>query len=336
LISAVLFRGPIDAALLRCIAILLITHSHLDALYPAPQIATGGALGNALFFLSSGYGLAEGLRSVPSGFGSWYASRLLRLYPATVITVAVFELGARGGWMHWSVLDYLAMFVWPTPAWFISALLIFYLGLYLTLRAGGIGLHRLVLGATVAVYLAAYWTQVDLDRYSIEGPSNFKWIFYFLLMMLGAYLSRTGSLIGPPRAWHYLAGLALALAYLGVGYALAQGQFTRYQFAIHAITVPLVMAIAILCRAPWLASLFTRFTAMRFAVLLLAGVTLEVYLLQFYVYSHPIIISLPFPQNVAVFSLVLLSLAVILRAAAARIGSALGAPAPARSLMPER
>lgn len=44
-----------DTNLLRAIAILLIFNSHIDAMYPYPQLGTGGALGNGIFFFLSGY-----------------------------------------------------------------------------------------------------------------------------------------------------------------------------------------------------------------------------------------------------------------------------------------
>ena len=40
---------------LRLIAILLVFHSHSGPLYPAEALANGGAVGNALFFIISGY-----------------------------------------------------------------------------------------------------------------------------------------------------------------------------------------------------------------------------------------------------------------------------------------
>lgn len=41
--------------LAKFFAVLLVLNSHLDKCYPIPALATGGALGNALFFFVSGY-----------------------------------------------------------------------------------------------------------------------------------------------------------------------------------------------------------------------------------------------------------------------------------------
>ena len=51
-------RRTTDTTLMLFMATVLITLSHLDAFVPDPRIATGGAIGNSLFFFLSGYGLA--------------------------------------------------------------------------------------------------------------------------------------------------------------------------------------------------------------------------------------------------------------------------------------
>lgn len=40
---------------LKTVAVLLVINSHFDCLYPIPALATGGAMGNALFFIVSGF-----------------------------------------------------------------------------------------------------------------------------------------------------------------------------------------------------------------------------------------------------------------------------------------
>jgi peptidoglycan/LPS O-acetylase OafA/YrhL len=47
-----------DTTFLRFVAIWLITNSYLDKRYPVSAMATGGQLGNSLFFMLSGFGVA--------------------------------------------------------------------------------------------------------------------------------------------------------------------------------------------------------------------------------------------------------------------------------------
>ncbi len=303
------FRGPLDAALVRCLAILLVTNSHLDGLYPIPQLATGGALGNALFFAASGYGLALSYKSAPVSFPTWYWQRLMRLYPSVIIVMAVFELGILRGWSHWTLGDYGEVFLWPTPAWFISAILIFYAGSYPFMRLNNRAVYLWGLAALGALYVYSYFTQVDLTRYSIEGATRFKWIFYFALMLVGGFLAARDSLSRAPLARDLWIAVCLLCAYFGFGYLLSRGYFTAYQFAMHLITVPLVISVFKVSKSDWLKRNVARSRIAMNAVLLLSGVTLEIYLLQFYVYSNPAIASLPFPANTVVFWILLVLLA---------------------------
>lgn len=312
------FRGPLDAALVRFVAILLVTNSHLDGLYPLPQLATGGALGNALFFAASGYGLALSYKSAPASFPSWYWQRLTRLYPSVIIVMGIFELGISHGWSpaHWTLSNYFEVFVWPTPAWFISAMLIFYAALYPVIRLDNRAVYLWGLAALGGFYAYFYVTQVDLMRFSIEGETRFKWIFYFGLMLVGGILAARESVPRAPQARDFWLAVCLLCAYVGFGYLLSRGHFTAYQFVMHLITVPLVIYVFGLSKSDWLKRNIGRSRIATGAVFLIAGVTLEMYLLQFYVYSHPAITSLPFPANTLAFWVVLVLLAWLVSTAA--------------------
>ena len=51
----------ISIDILKCIAAIMITNSHMDILYgDYSYLATGGAIGDALFFFCSGYTLFLG------------------------------------------------------------------------------------------------------------------------------------------------------------------------------------------------------------------------------------------------------------------------------------
>jgi len=70
-----------DSNILRFIAIALIINSHLDEYYPIPYVATGGAIGNSLFFFVSSFGLLLSEMKNPRGFLDWYSKRVKRIYP---------------------------------------------------------------------------------------------------------------------------------------------------------------------------------------------------------------------------------------------------------------
>lgn len=64
----------ISIDILKCFAALIITNSHMDILYPKfGALATGGAIGDALFFFCSGFTLFLGRMG---RFDNWYKRRL--------------------------------------------------------------------------------------------------------------------------------------------------------------------------------------------------------------------------------------------------------------------
>ncbi|MFM2007655.1 MAG: hypothetical protein RLZZ09_3310, partial [Pseudomonadota bacterium] len=65
---------------LRCLAILLVINSHMDILYPIPQLSTGGAIGNALFFMLSAYGITLSERRKPQALAEYLGKRISRIY----------------------------------------------------------------------------------------------------------------------------------------------------------------------------------------------------------------------------------------------------------------
>lgn len=133
---------------LRFVAIVLVINSHMDAFYPIPQIGTGGALGNALFFMLSAFGLAQSQQRSAQDFWMYLKKRIIRIYPAVWVTAVVLIfplvlyyyfsnpsllaiLKAEFNW-NGGVLQSLSILFYPPPAfWFLQALLVFYVIAYM-------------------------------------------------------------------------------------------------------------------------------------------------------------------------------------------------------------
>lgn len=72
--------------ILKFFAALLITNSHMELLYGKYSVfATGGAIGDVLFFFCSGFTL---FLSRMGRFDNWYKRRINRIYP-TVFAWAI-------------------------------------------------------------------------------------------------------------------------------------------------------------------------------------------------------------------------------------------------------
>lgn len=312
------FLSREETCFVRFLAILLITNSHLDNLYPVPQFGTGGAIGNALFFMLSGYGLAVSAQQKKPAFPSWFWRRITRIYPS-VYLVTIIDFGLNRSWFPRGPGDYLMAFAWPTLFWFVGAIMIFYPLFFLALRRKDN--MAFIAGITLlsGLYIGWYCSFADLSTYTIEGATYFKWVFYLLMMLFGGYLARSAIHIPRGGMRHFLYLCASLVGYLGVILAVKAGS-GKIQGLIHVLTVPIVYLVLTLSRSTFVARNILGLKAGRFVVSLLAGLALEIYLLQYMVYSSSLVASLPFPANVAAFwgivlllSLMVASVAAVLR-----------------------
>lgn len=108
------------ATFLRAVAAILITNSHYTGVYPLEIFASGGLLGDVLFFALSGFVLAN----ISEDFINWYKKRLIRIYPSIwIITIAYIALGFYT-FEDWTIISYL---LYPTYYHFIASIVILYI-----------------------------------------------------------------------------------------------------------------------------------------------------------------------------------------------------------------
>jgi peptidoglycan/LPS O-acetylase OafA/YrhL len=294
-----------DSTIARAVATVLIANSHLEAFYPRSWMAADGLLGNTLFFMISGLGLAAHNRTRELSFGAWYGRRVLRIYPSVWICVAVLMLGLKGAWATWTPFDYFAHLVWPTPHQYVEAVMVFYGLAYVLLRhAQGRGwwapaaLAMLVaLGYAAASALSLPDGPLALGK--IAGPFwNLWWLVTFLI---GMALPRVrlpalplGSLLGT-------AGGGLC-AYVALKYAMVvQGFVPKAFIALHVVAAICAIALLAVSAHPeargWL-----RHRPIGPAVAWLGGLSLEIYIVHGFVAGRPEIAGLPFPLNIAAYA----------------------------------
>jgi peptidoglycan/LPS O-acetylase OafA/YrhL len=272
-------RRQTDTTLMLFMATALITLSHLDAFVPDPRIATGGAIGNSLFFFLSGYGLAMSLNATGSDASmpsllAYLRKRLLRLYPAVLI-VACAMLATRQIGIT-SITDFAAVFLWPTPFWFISAVVVFYIPVFYLARLAPAGI------ATAMVLLLIpyifFYSQLDLSKFVVEGPDYFKWINYFGITLMGCLVARLK--LTPRFSLFTVAALLVSLLlFLVTKLTVFKYDMGHMQFLFHVWLYPIIyFSFHVLSSATLLQKI--RATPVFPAIALLAGLTLEIYLTQ--------------------------------------------------------
>lgn len=168
----------IHIELLKFIAIFLILNGHMSEMYP-PSLslfATGGTIGDALFFFCSGYTLFLGRMD---RFDNWYARRIRRIYPS-VIAWAILSCALFGA--EYNIIDILMR---GTNRWFISCIMIYYVLLYLIRKYVSDIKGPIIL--SVLIPLCYYFT-LDSSSFFMYRGGFFRYTYWFVFMLMGAYI----------------------------------------------------------------------------------------------------------------------------------------------------
>lgn len=168
-------------------ATLLITNSHFGNIWPISALATGGLLGNVIFFAASGFCLYR----VKESFPRWYGRRFLKIYPI----VAAFTLLAVfiGSYSVHTVLDAVALFIYPTNYIFVVWILLLYVPFYLVsyLDKRVKNFTEWALAVTAVLWIVTYILFFDKSYYHIDDVSSpFICFVYFAAMLIGALFQK--------------------------------------------------------------------------------------------------------------------------------------------------
>lgn len=297
--------------LLRVLAAVCITNSHFVNVWPISGIASGGMLGDVLFFAISGYCLYRPEFKMQD-FGRWYIKRIRRIY-ITVILIALltgfftgFPLSVSG-WLH--------TFIYPTNYHFVASIMVLYIVYYVWMNLLkrwkiSIGISAVVFSVAV---LIVYVLTFDKSWYHIDVVENYFIRFlFFASMLLGAYFrereERTDN--------HFVKGvgktsmicIVSVILYFVVRISVPRFRLFSFQFLTWiAILIALYWIFrwalsleAYLLRLPNKISRCIEFAA---------GITLQIYLVQFPIIER--FEGLVFPLNLLIITIVIIAAAVV-------------------------
>lgn len=279
---------------LKAIAAVFITNSHYADIWPVSAMAAGGHLGNCLFFLVSGFCLC----TIRDSFPRWYLKRIIRIYPALWVAIAMnlllgfFSIHSFSGFVH--------CFFYPTWYHFVASIMILYALFYLVRKLQNrckIDTHWVLL-ATLVLFAIVYIFFFDRSRYHIDNvEENWVRFQFWLSMMLGVTLREKYDTIEKtisPAEW---AGTAI----LFVGYFAGKVLVSRYaalssvQFLSPMLLIMLVWQISRIFIKLEKRGILESAGKWNRLVEFLASLTLEIYLVQNVIIHH--LSTLPFPVN---------------------------------------
>lgn len=293
-------KRDIGIDIIKFLAALLITNSHMRALYPESLsvLATGGAIGDALFFFCSGFTLFL----KPMGrFDTWYKKRINRIYP-TVFAYAIicaFVFNISNDMKHTIIHG---------GGWFVSCIMIYYVIAYIIDRIMANHLYiSFIIAASITIMAYILWERPD--GYSMYGHTYMKWVFFFLFMLLGAIVGKKQTAIDGKKSI-----MALTISILAYFAIVIMSQKNDIFNKIQLISLIPLLCITLftytLCNCNKAKELFNN-RNINNVVMFVGGLCLEIYLIQIPLLK--IDLGLPFPVNyIAMFALIISS-AYILR-----------------------
>ena len=291
---------------LRVVATALITNSHFSEIWPISALASGGLLGNIIFFAVSGFCLYV----VKDNFIKWYLKRFLRVYPVLVV-VTLFTIVL--GYYHVNSLkDILYLFVYPTNYFFIVWLMILYVPFYIFsfLDTKHKKTIELCLIGTIILWLLTYLLFVDKSTYSIDNVEKpFIMFLYFTSMLMGALFKKHFDKFKKFK-WSNVILLGVST----VVYFASKIAFSRFSgIASLQILNQFIIVIVLYFAFATFTSLETKLAKIpnkvNGAIKYFGGLTLQIYLVQFVIIRQ--FKSLVFPLNLAVVVLLILVFAAL-------------------------
>lgn len=305
---------------LKAIATILITNSHYADIWPVSAMAAGGHLGNCLFFLVSGFCMCH----IKESFPKWYAKRILRIYPALWLAIAInlvlgfFSIGSFTGFLH--------HFFYPTWYHFITSIMLLYLLFYpvRTLQKKYAVSSIWVILITLLLFTLVYLFRFDSSYYHLDAvEENWVRFQFWISMMAGAHLRESYARISSKISvaeW-------ILLPVLTVVYFAAKIAVSRYPILWD---VQFLSPLTLLLLVIYLSLIFIKLEKQgRFAsenrlnplIRFLSSITLEIYLVQNVIIGK--LSFLPFPANFLVVTALILTVAWAVHWVAVRLQKAL-------------
>ena len=289
--------------ILKFFAVIAITNSHMDVLYGEYSImATGGAIGDALFFFASGYTLFLGQNR---SFANYYKRRINRIYP-TVFTWALISC------LFLSRQDDFLTIILHGGGWFVSCIMIYYIILFF-IQQWCLKYLKIILPSLVIISMGLYWLFTDGYNFDVYGnTSYYKWIHFFTCMLLGSIMglrSQKQTVI-VKKSWLILIKLFVCVVLFYGFYAFKTS--VEYNFIQIFSYVPLLGVsyyMYLLCNTNKIKSIY--YKKIGWIMRAIGGLCLEVYIVQSCLFTDKL--NMIFPLNIVIIFIEIVFVAYIVR-----------------------
>lgn len=309
MIVAMMRERNIGIDILKFLAVLMITNSHLEFMYVKfSWLATGGTLGNVLFFFCSGFTLFLKPISRAADFPNWYKRRINRIYPV-VLAVAIIRC---------TFFDFHRDIDWIIihgGRWFVTYIMVYYVFIYFA----GLYLRRHINLLLVAVSLATCVWFFAMDRpfpFNMYGDDKvyLTWPLYFIFMLLGAQVGMNCSDKHPAggRQWLYLAAALLSIgAFYGICGLSGRVESLAWTHVFSFVPLLIVVYSFYMWGQGDFAKRLYNNRIGHFIICFVGGLCLEIYLIQNSLFTEKL--NFLFPLNIPIFLVIVVVAAYLVR-----------------------
>lgn len=298
-------QRDISVDIMKCLAVFAITNSHMDLLYGKyASLATGGAIGDAMFFFVSGYTiLLGGVRT----FGNYYKRRINRIYP-TVLAWAVMSCVVFGN------EDNIVNILLYGGGWFVTRIMTYYVVFFFIQKYCINHLKIILVSCFIAsslLYIPFSYKTLDFLRGS--GYGYYHWFQYFIFMlqgsMIGLYAKHKAVVVN--NGWYELLKVIICvMLFFGVCLLTLDKDHNYNQTLSILPLFGITYYTYRMCNAVKLKKLYSN-TKLGLCMGAIGGLCLEVYLVQYSLFTDKL--NFLFPLNLIIIFIEILFVAYILR-----------------------
>lgn len=280
--------------LLKFIAVVTVLNSHSELLYGKySYLATGGAIGDCLFFFASGFTLFLG-RS--GRFDNWYKRRIRRIYPSLIgLALTISLLSSKS-------MDLIDL-AKGAGNWFITCIMLYYIALYFVRKYFN---NKPIIPFLISIITIFIWYYFEnRDIFFMYGDTYFKWLHYFLFMLLGAYVGNgTIKMKHAPIKDSFMLTLSIVTFYIFMYLAIKHRLFAEIQILSLIPLIGVVIYIYKLCAIAKVNHFMQ--TKIGIVIRFISGLCLEIYIVQGAFFTDKF--NSLFPLNlIIVFSVIIMA-----------------------------
>lgn len=284
--------------LLKFIALFIIANSHMDILYGKYSIfATGGSIGDVLFFFCSGYTLFLGRID---RFDNWYKRRVNRIFPSVFAWALVASIffnihhDMKTVWLHGG-------------GWFVSCIMLYYVVLFFIRKY--LLDRKWVTLALVILTIGIWYLFEDRTNFFMYGDTYFKWAHYFLFMVVGAYIGANKISLKIRPLYDSIGFIISLITYYAIMFACEKSPVISQ---LQIVTLIPLMGITIYLYKLCSSSKCNGFLAKNKKIICaISGLCLESYIVQTVLFTDKM--NHIFPLNIIITMIAILVMAYIVR-----------------------